>query len=335
VDLDTGERGSHRTMSRNAASRVDRACAEAAWHIRPPPQIFVHAFNEPDPPRGATITLQPTTGVLRVSGLPLPWTETRPLADGRPVLQGCIIEDAQGSGDIVVVRTFRPDDGYQPTLRLLGGLEGAVLWEKANFRGIYALSRGPGPHRLARQIADSQVAVADVLNPSGTVCVTPVGKCHNQVEVELGQKEWLGIQVGHWVHLVRWDNQELTLSRSNKNLQTMLEDHNIFPNRRKAAVEVIPNVSQVKYDTHRFQAAARWGDLTAIVDRCGQVAIFDREKNLITMFFIHRDRIAAWMPDGTRLGPPSLTGGPVTPDAAMKIGRALREANARWGEWPP
>ena len=40
-----------------------------------------------------------------------------------------------------------------------------------------------------------------------------------------------------------------------------------------------------------------------------------------------RQQVAAWMPDGTRLGPVSLTGGPETPRAADRIGRALRDAS--------
>jgi hypothetical protein len=47
------------------------------------------------------------------------------------------------------------------------------------------------------------------------------------------------------------------------------------------------------------------------------------------MFFAFRERIAVWLPDGTRLGPESLCGGSPMPDASQKISEALRKAAAR------
>ena len=61
------------------------------------------------------------------------------------------------------------------------------------------------------------------------------------------------------------------------------------------------------------------------VDRLGQVAISGRS-GLICMFFIFRDQIAAWAPDGTRLGPMSILGRAPTPDGAERIGAMLRGA---------
>src|SRR5205807_1427060 len=82
----------------------------------------------------------------------------------------------------------------------------------------------------------------------------------------------------------------------------------------------------LNYDPKRFTLAAET-DVLAVADRFGQVAIFDCTHELVCMFFAFRDRLAAWMPDGTRFGPAAITGGPPTPDALDKLGRALRAAS--------
>jgi hypothetical protein len=81
----------------------------------------------------------------------------------------------------------------------------------------------------------------------------------------------------------------------------------------------------VRYDRKRFLEAAE-SEITAVVDRFGQVALLDQGQKLVCMFFAFRDRFAAWMPDGTRFGPVSLTGRSPTNGAPEKIGRALLDA---------
>ena len=68
-----------------------------------------------------------------------------------------------------------------------------------------------------------------------------------------------------------------------------------------------------------------------MVDAFGQVALFDSGDRLLAMFVAFRSQVAAWMPDGTRLGPsqgPSpMIDGPATPGAAEKIGQVLKAAS--------
>ena len=74
-----------------------------------------------------------------------------------------------------------------------------------------------------------------------------------------------------------------------------------------------------------------------MVNTFGQVALLDADERLLAMFVAFRGQVAAWMPDGTRLGPchgPSpLIDGPATPGAAERIGRVLKEASDAAG--PP
>ena len=66
--------------------------------------------------------------------------------------------------------------------------------------------------------------------------------------------------------------------------------------------------------------------LLIAVDAYGQIIVLDREQNLVSMFFVFRNQLAGWMPDGTRFGPAAMTGGPQTADAAQRIARRC---------WPP
>jgi hypothetical protein len=75
--------------------------------------------------------------------------------------------------------------------------------------------------------------------------------------------------------------------------------------------------------------------LKVLVDVIGQISVLDLDDKLICMFFVFREQIAAWMPDGTRLGPVPIIGGPSTPDASRRIGMALLAASERGEERRP
>ncbi len=64
--------------------------------------------------------------------------------------------------------------------------------------------------------------------------------------------------------------------------------------------------------------------LFVLVDFIGQVSIHERFGKLVCMFYIFRNQLAGWMPDGTRIGPPHLTGGPASVDGEAKFAAALR-----------
>jgi hypothetical protein len=78
----------------------------------------------------------------------------------------------------------------------------------------------------------------------------------------------------------------------------------------------------------RFVSAAK-ADFIALVDRFGQVAILDLDKQLICVFFVYRKEIAAWMPNDIRWGPARLTGGPASASAGEHIAKALCAACRR------
>jgi hypothetical protein len=77
----------------------------------------------------------------------------------------------------------------------------------------------------------------------------------------------------------------------------------------------------------RFVAAVTF-NLTAVVDRFGQIALLNRDGALVCMFFAFRRTLVAWMPDGTYFSPAERLGRPPTRDAQERIGAALRDAEA-------
>ena len=61
------------------------------------------------------------------------------------------------------------------------------------------------------------------------------------------------------------------------------------------------------------------------MDTFGQVAVLGPDRDLVGMFHFFRDKAAAWLPDGTRIGPLPVIGGPPTPDGS----RAHRQGARR------
>jgi hypothetical protein len=264
------------------------------------------------------------TGMLRLEGVTPPWQPFVPLADGKPALQGHVIARARQAGNVLAV-VSSPDKSHL-TVRLFFGPNGTFfgVFEQSARLPSFTLSRDG--RLLAREVADGRVEVREVgtgLTPRG---VSPRGKTHPDLAVELGEK-WLIAQAGKVTHLIRWDGPDLALCWTNLNKKVLLEQALAGTSLRKTGVKATHGglPAFLQYDMKRFAAAAV-GALVAAVDVYGQVALFERTGELVCMFFFFRGTAAAWMPDGTRFGPAVLVGGPSSPDALGRIGRALARA---------
>jgi hypothetical protein len=155
---------------------------------------------------------------------------------------------------------------------------------------------------------------------------TPRAGCHSGLAVELGGRHFLAT-VGKTVHLVRWDGNSLKHVFTQGNPVKFLAGQmpELHPERKGvlARVETLP--ACVRYDTTRWLAGAK-ATLTAAVDSYGHVGLFEPNGALVALFFLFRTSLSAWLPDGTRYGPPAVIGGPCTPDAFLHLGAALRRA---------
>jgi hypothetical protein len=276
-------------------------------------------------PPSLVVNLHGDTGKL-VMGTEKHETVTRtPMADGKPALQDCCLVAAQSYGNTLALVTS-PRQATEPlTLRLLRIQDGVPLTEYPHQANrAFLLSRSGG--QLARQTGASQVTVQN--EEGGPPCwVSPKARCHHDVSVQLGPV-WLCAQAGGQNHLIRWNSDRLSHIRSTGDMKSFLDaqlgtvlSRSIFPVVRT----LHPSWSRAWYDLQRFRQAIQ-GRVTVVVDLYGQIIVWSRAMELLCMFFVFRDKFAAWMPDGTRYGPPSLTGGPETVGALEKIGRALRAA---------
>src|SRR5262249_24427096 len=151
------------------------------------------------------------------------------------------------------------------------------------------------------------------------------------LSVEVGHG-WLTLRVGDHVHQLCWAVGPLLVKSWRKitpaALKRFLADRGLTSSSSMAGGRDLPPAwwTEAWYDRKRFMLSAL-GNLVLTVDVFGQIAVWAPPRELLCMFFVFRDKLAAWLPDGTRYGPASLTGGPATPDASAKIADVLRMAD--------
>jgi hypothetical protein len=321
-----------------------------------PGRVLLLPKNEPLPPQ-PYLRIYEKKGEMLLGGVTPAWAPFVPLADGQPMQLGRMLT-GQYAGNVLALLS-----AYERTkplkLRLFRGPNGVPLGEidQAHNHARFALSADG--RRLARQTGPNQVEVRRVDDGLSQLAVTPRGRCHQDMQVELGEM-WLTMQVGKMTHLVRWDGPALdvkmTLSDKAAFLRQELAHTNLRTGRIRLTRQSLPK--SVEYDMRRFNAGVI-DVLNVAVDSFGQVAVLEYTGELVCMFFVFRDQFAAWLPDGTRCGPASVIGGPgysssnITisyacsgldssaspppppPAGAVKIGRALREAWQRSLEAKP
>jgi hypothetical protein len=272
---------------------------------------------------GTAVALEADTGTLAVRNEAGAWLAHVPTSEGNPTLRGSLALRAHWNGATLAVLVRHLDERrvlhlFAPGARWRGLGAHALPRDAAGF----ALSRDG--RRAAWRQGDRQVAVHVVGAAGPPALLSPQGRNHAEVDVQLGGA-FLTIDNGRYAHLVAWDGGHLRFDRNERDpdaLVARLLGRDIIespgyvePSRPMAAMSL--------GDRKRFVAFAVNRAFTAAVDRFGQVALLDRQGRLIGMFFTSREEIAAWIPDGTRVGPPALLGGPPTPGGEAAIGAAL------------
>jgi len=256
----------------------------------------------------------PHTGVIRINDLEESgrWACT-PLSNGVPVLKDCEVLAAQFQGHTLALLTKKPGFGRRErrlTLRLFTGPEGTPLAEFPHSNPGFGFVLSADGRKLARQIDVRQVEVRDVYQGGAPTLVTRNGGYHTKVRIHLGPQE-LEISAGKFCHHLCWERGDL--------------EHQ-FLGPRKSAMEAAGKRNAGPYDSARIFALST-NSLTAVCDSFGQVRIVDkRVGDLVCMFFVYRNEIAGWMPDGTRWGSRRLLGAAAHPDASTKFVHALAAA---------
>jgi hypothetical protein len=228
-----------------------------------------------------------------------------PLADGRPALVHARIVRACLRGGVLAIVCGDQNSGATG-LKLYGVRNGTPLADLPE----------PGPFMLSPQgrflayEKKNDVILRRICMVKETSLLR--GRYHNEVEVEL-DANMLVTGTRGWQHCLTWSTGTLDHQRNAGGVAPVSDGAAYLPD-------------WARYDRKRFKTAADFRALTATVDAFGQVTLTDRAGNVVCMFFVFRDKLAAWLPDGTRYGPADITGGPATVGALERIGHALQAA---------
>ena len=338
IDLSaTGRQAASTSRSAQAAARSD---ADSA----PVPNIGNESTFAGVPWRAHDPTIDPYSGRLSYRyGLGEPKSLT-PLSDGQPALKwGRILQCRQG-GNILAAQVA----GTARSGLYFISMEGAVILGSFSLGGF----QGKDSFALLRQgtyfaslLSESQLEVRAVPGCWPAVFVTPKEEvCINFVTLGRSclvvrgrsEKEPRSVRI---LRLIRWDQGRLEVV--DRNGYGILADLGGALARSRSLSPQALATAGLRYDPMRFvqylryPAGSRRGDhggLLVLVDRYNHLAVVGRKGELLCLFYVATDGVAAWLPDGTCLGPRRLIGGEPTPGAAEQIAAVLRAAELRGGD---
>jgi len=310
-----------------------------AWHRASQrhlqaPRVEVRDDDAKSPPRPvgvaspASIAHSPSRGSLQFGGAAAAWRT--PLLDGRPLLAQSLMVEAQQVSDCLVVKTSRTGKMRLHVLRGEELIHQHEL-EVGATTGNYLLHDS---HLLAICQPDESVRVLDLDSGPRQVMRTSGSKCHNELFFEVGNFA-LSVYGGKFTHILRWDHGKLEA--------THRIGHVAFTQGgRRPGVIVAPELIGIHVNAqtgrppmlslaperfHKFAVSP--AGLFFVSDTYGQLFVLEPDGAVVVAFFIYRATVAAWLPDGTRYGPSSITGAATSPDALGRVGRALRDASQR------
>ncbi len=315
--LDLGTNGRYPSLPASGlVSRARLAWDRSAKGDMPPQTLPVlTATSDTQNPEALQPHLYVGNTTLRVRHAEPGWSSAcEPHTDGKPLLAGASIHRAQLAADVLAIGLSRSGERK---IVLLRGPAGAILGEVMHpVRNAFTLS-ADGKF-LARRDATRSVVVSETHDPARPLATAPHAALHNALDIRLDAEPFrLTIAIGTFAHTFRLFNGELRYSLA------LGWDNFPEPKVPLTAEQCLP----IKYDEGRFPSAegAASGPWRAVLDRLGQVLLFAKGE-LVAAFVVRRERAAAWIPGGVFWGTPVLTGGPATPDAEKKIGRAIQSA---------
>jgi hypothetical protein len=318
VDLATGEQFEP-DGSVNQHSRVARACVAIRPLGLPPPDLPVVSDTNEVPADMPHVFVDRTSGAVSVRGLVPPWETFTPLSDGSPRFRGRKLLYTQCRGRVLAIHESARTPG-QPNLSLYQGPGGTPLgeYETDNF---FALSQSGD---LVALVTDELVSVHRLGGGDGAELGLRQRSSAETPEVSLADT-LLTVRFRNSQHMILWHGGILCHLLAHDHLWDL-------KGLRRATKDDLPDF--LRYDPERFHVAAR-NRLIAVPDSFGQVALFDLQGRVLCQLLVSDRDFAAWMPDGTRYGPTSLSGGSATPGALERIGKVLLEATRRAEMTPP
>jgi hypothetical protein len=329
VDLSTGEQNRYQI-------RVSEARTRAKGLGLPPPRLYVWPPDDPNErcPFRPNIWLR-NDGTISLAGVEPAWDSFRPMSNGQASLSGSKILEAHLQNGVLAVLTIRPKEKH-PTFHVFRSPRrpAPVVVEegvKVSLSG-QAMALSEDGRRLGLCKGMSHVTVHEIDSwGQPPLLKTLRGKFHPDLTV-IFLPDHPGLVVcigGHERHLIHWARAGLELRPFHAKIAAgtsnsrMISTWQLSDSVHRSLSRGLADL--VHLDPNRFAIAA-WPPITVALDRYGQLAIFDLQHRLVCMFFVFRDQIGAWMPDGTRHGSASIIGGPPTKGALDKIGVALCKA---------
>jgi hypothetical protein len=324
VDLSTGHR-----FPRPSPERQSKRCIEAIKRTSqggsPPFSLSVLTVPLPTP--------QPTGGgdgpylfvkgnTIRVWYSVPEWPAFEPLRDGKPFLGGTYIQRAQLAGDVLALALKR--EGRQ-SIVFFQRPDGRVIGEVPLPDGqpLFALS---WDGRLVARVKPARTVVVSRTAGGDPLTLAPPAGLHNNLDVRVAAAPFrLTLQVGGHEHQFAVVEGGPLFHRYTGGVPERRHvDGGVWPRAARHA----PQRASPRYDPVRFppQAGDRDGPWSAVLDRLGQVLLFASGEEPVAAFLVRRELAAVWTPEGEFWGDAALIGGPPTPGAAQRIGRAISAA---------
>jgi hypothetical protein len=290
-----------------------------------------------------TISLDPTTGLIGFEPDSKPANSFVPLADGRPVLKGCTLLDAEYHGGILAVKVRGPRS-TTVTLRLFRVAAGLPLAEYPLQHADFGFALSADGRLLARHCSGWRLDVRSTENDTGPLAATRSGGYSQPAQLILGET-WLSVRTGkHNMHLLSWAGGRLDpvvahgkqaghdgrfLSFDPVVRRRLMARFGDGADREETVHGLAAGVpGSLHYDRYRFVEGATNGGMTVVLDRFGHLVVLDNHQELVCMFFVFRERLSGWLPDGTDFGPASPSGRPPAPEVLLKFGTALGRVTA-------
>lgn len=246
------------------------------------------------------------------------------LEDGHPALAGGKLLFARRAGRTLGLLTEARMG--RRTLRLVRTPEFQPITSRRTEPDLTGFALSRDGRRFARRVGRYQIEVAEVMGPWSQF-TTERGPEERKVGVML-RPGLMNIRAGDVTFLLAWMEDELKVLRGPEWVAIV----------GKAPVRIRAKewrdedlkcsqalTASAGYDRERFVEGCTSGRISALVDDVGQVSVVDAKGALVAMFLAEGERLAGWMPDGTRFGPAELTGGVETEGALERFARRLQE----------
>ncbi len=275
----------------------------------------------------SALELKPATGELYLSSpVEADPSSMLPLENAKPVLADCTLRKAILCNETLLLEFTHKGVADGNKLLLLHVSNGRVLGTVTSNKSLHAALACDGLSMAYRMPSGDRLVVADVMRGCAPILRLERGRFHSQLRFWM-KPGGLFVAIGRINHLIAWNTGDLDFElRITKGRLSAAIDSKLLKDFTMEGDENKPLPGyRSRPRADRFVSIAI-SKLIALADTLGHIWIFQPSNRLLCTFFFFRSSVAAWLPDGTRWGPPNLIGGSSTPGALEKISNTLASA---------